>query len=243
MDYKKLFYSDAVQHTANYICEIARECWTLQLNDSTGFSITSRIGDTDAIIVDKSGTGFRRNIITPEDLILIDVNGNLLFKPENSENPRLAPVNVVIQLEGYKACDKLGGGIHWHDPWTNAFAAKGLTIEPFTLQSKLLGDVQCAIVDDRKEKKYMKDNNIDVKVPTGLHSRPDVYYVMKQAGEKSAKFIKERTDELDKHGIVVTHFEHGLTAWGRSVEEAFDNAYRSVRNAQASLFTKLLEIE
>ena len=56
-----------------------------------------------------------------------------------------------------------------------------------------------------------------------------------------AEILKRRNNEFTRHGIVVTHYEHGLFAFGRSVEEAFDNAYRSVRNAQTIIFSRLIE--
>lgn len=85
------------------MCDIAAECWNLGLSDSTGFSISAKIPNTPAILVDKSGTGFRRNKISLSDLLMYDEQGELLYKPEGSDNPRLAPVNTVIHLAGYRA--------------------------------------------------------------------------------------------------------------------------------------------
>ena len=238
MNYKDLFESRVVQSYARTICEIAQECWTLQLSDSTGFSISQVIPDTDIVLVDKSGTGFRRNKITPEDLLLINMEGELLYQP-NINNPRLAPVNTVIHLEGYKSSDAKGC-IHWHDPYTNAFACYGKTIHPLTLQSKLLGDVPCVVVDDRKQKKIASEKGILPEVPSGFHCRPDVYFVMNQVGREVGSVLQQRNTEFERHGISVTHYEHGLFAFGRSVEEAFENGYRTVRNAQTIIYSRLL---
>jgi ribulose-5-phosphate 4-epimerase/fuculose-1-phosphate aldolase len=240
MNYRELFESDEVQKIAKSICDITRECWDLGLSDSTGFSISARVPGTNAILVDKSGTGFRRNRITPTDLILYDENGNLLYQPIGSDNPRLAPVNTVIHLAGYKSNSNLTGCIHWHDPYIIAFAGKGLPIEPYTLQSKLIGTVECIIVDDREEKKIFEESGVELSIPTGIHTRPDVLWVMQKVGEKAAEIITKKGAELEKHGIVISHFEHGLFGWGRSVEEAFENAYRARRNAQARLLSKLV---
>ena len=38
------------------MCDIAAEFWNLGLSDSTGFSISAKIPNTPAILVDKSGT-------------------------------------------------------------------------------------------------------------------------------------------------------------------------------------------
>ncbi len=237
-DYEAYFKSDEVQKYALVICDLARECWERGLSDSTGFSISQIIPNTNIVIVDKSGTGFRRNKITPDDLLLIDTDGRLLFQP-NKINPRSAPVNVAIHLEGYKKSDAKAC-IHWHDPFTNAFACYGKTIHPLTLQSKLIGDVPCILVDDRKKKKEKIDEKIEVDVPDGLHCRPDVYYVMKEVGLKVASVLSERNKEFQRHGVVITHYEHGLFAFGRHVEEAFENGYRSFRNAQAIVYSQML---
>lgn len=237
-NYKKFFESQVVQEHAKIICELARECWERGISDSTGFSISEIIPDTNIIITDKSGTGFRRNKIIPTDLILIDLDGNLLYQPK-STNPRLAPVNIAIHLEGYKKSDAKGC-IHWHDPYTNAFSCYGKTIHPLTLQSKLIGDVPCILVDDREQKAYKFKQKVNINVPSGMHSRQDVYWVMKQVGEEVGKVLTKRNAEFKKHGIVITHYEHGLFSFGRNVEEAFENGYRSFRNAQAIIFSRLL---
>ncbi len=239
MDYESYFGSDEVQKHARVICELARECWNLGLSDSTGFSISQILPDSDAILVDKSGTGFRRNNIHESDLLLISRGGELLYQP-NAENPRRAPVNVAIHLGGYASSDAQGC-IHWHDPFTGAFSCYGRTIHPLTLQSKLIGDIPCVMIDDRVQKHLAVEKNIVPDVPSGLHARPDVYYVMKQVGEAVGDILRERNKEFQRHGVVVTHYEHGLFAFGRHVEEAFENGYRAFRNAQAILYSRLLE--
>jgi ribulose-5-phosphate 4-epimerase/fuculose-1-phosphate aldolase len=238
MDYKTFFESDLVQKYAKSICEIARECWNLQLSDSTGFSISQVLPDTDIVLVDKSGTGFRRNKINVDDLLLINLKGELLYQP-SIDNPRLAPVNTAIHLAGYQSSDAKGC-IHWHDPYTNAFACYGKTIHPLTLQSKLLGDVPCVMIDDREEKSNVDLYKGKLAVPSGFHSREDVYYVMNKVGNAVGAILNERNSEFQRHGVSVTHYEHGLFAFGRSVEEAFENGYRTVRNAQTIINSRML---
>lgn len=241
MDYKKLFESKEAQKLSKIICEIAKECWNLKLSDSTGFSISAKIPESDAIIVDRSGTGFRRNKIEPGDLILINIDGELLYNPGGINNDRLAPVNVEVHLAGYKASKSLNGCVHWHDEIINAFSGKELNIEPYTLQSKLLGTVECIKIDDREEKdKYFKSGK-KIEVPSAFHLRDDVYYAMSKVADEANRIIAKRSNELEKHGIVVTHKEHGLFAWGRTIDEAFENAYRARRNAESILWSKILD--
>ncbi|MFO0704657.1 MAG: class II aldolase/adducin family protein [Candidatus Andersenbacteria bacterium] len=238
-NYKKVFESKEVQKYAQIICDLTRECWERGISDSTGFSISQKIPNTDLVLVDKSGTGFRRNRIEPRDLLLISTDGELLYRP-TAKNPRLAPVNVAIHLEGYRA-SAAQGCIHWHDPFTNAFACYGKTIHPLTLQSKLIGDVPCVIVDDREQKRIAKRKKESPKVPSGLHARSDVYFVMKQVGKAVGQILHERNSEFVRHGIAVTHYEHGLFTFGRSVEEAFENGYRAFRNAQTIIYSQMLK--
>lgn len=238
MNYREYFQSEEVQKYARTMCDLAYECWDLGISDSTGFSISQVLPETDLVLVDKSGTGFRRNKIEESDLLLITQDGQLVYQP-NAENPRLAPVNVAIHLEGYRYSDARGC-IHWHDPFTNAFACYGKTIHPLTLQSKLIGDVPCVVIDDREQKSLAHENNTQLEVPSGLHARSDVYFVMKQVGEAVGHILQERNTEFERHGVVVTHYEHGLFSFGRNVEEAFENGYRTFRNAQAIIYSRLL---
>lgn len=240
MDYKELFNSDKVREVAQTICDLAKVCWDLQLSDSTGFSISHKITDN-VVITDKTGTGFRRNKICPDDLILIDLDANFVYS-SNTSDPRKAPVNVIIHLEGYKKSNAQSC-IHWHDPFTNAFSCLELTIKPITLQSKLIGEVECVLVDDRAEKGENANQIAQISVPDGLHCRQDVFLVMKKVGGKVGEILHRRNEEFEKHGIVVTHFEHGLFSFGRNLNEAFDNGYRSVRNAQTTIYSKMLQMK
>jgi ribulose-5-phosphate 4-epimerase/fuculose-1-phosphate aldolase len=237
INYKKFFESDEVQKYATTICEITKECWDRNLSDSTGFSITQRIPGSDTVIVDKSGTGFRRNRITPKDLLLINTSGELLYRP-TADNPRLAPVNVIIHLAGYKI-PEVGGCVHFHDPWTNAFSCLKKTIHPHSLQSKLIGDIPIVDIDDRQLKSKFKSGSL--KIPTGLHTREDVLYVMNKVADEVFKILNDRREEFKRHGVVISHYEHGIFAFGRNVEEAFENAYRAVRNAQTIINSQVLK--
>jgi len=220
------------------MCELAKECWELKLSDTTGFSISQVIPNTNIVLADRSGTGFRRNKVSIKDLLLLDLDGNLLY--QQNSNLKMAPVNIVIHLEGYRN-SSAKGCIHWHDPFTNAFACYGKTIHPLTLQSKLIGDTPCILVDDRKQKNLRLKTGIKSPVPSGLHVRPDVYFVMKQVGERAGKILSERNEEFKRHGIVMTHYEHGLFAFGRDIEEAFENGYRTYRNAQTIIFSNSIK--
>ena len=98
------------------------------------------------------------------------------------------------------------------------------------------------LVDDRAEKGENASQIAQISVPDGLHCRQDVFLVMKKVGGKVGEILHRRNAEFEKHGIVVTHFEHGLFSFGRNLNEAFDNGYRSVRNAQTTIYGRMLQM-
>lgn len=191
-------------------------------------------------MVDQSGTGFRKCHVTTDDLLIIDENCELVEDAPNSAR-RKAPVNVVIHTEYYKANPLARVCVHCHAPYTQVFACRNLTIPPFTLQSKLMGEVPCEFLDDRKLKaEYVKEKGA-LTVPSGLHSRDEVFYVMKKVAEEVVRLLFQRSAEMENHGLAVNHFEHGIFVFGRNMGEAFDNLERAEANARAILLSSLLK--
>ena len=84
---------------------------------------------------------------------------------------------------------------------------------------------------EKRKNNYFFKNQPQFDVPSGVYTRPDVLWSMNKVADKAADIIMEKGDELEKHGIVISQFEHGFFAWGRTVDEAFENAYRARRNA------------
>lgn len=220
------------------IVEILQELWKKGHVNSTGVSISERLDDH-SFIVDQSGTGFRRCRVGVGDLLVVDNNGALISDAPNG-SLRKAPVNTIVHAEYYKANPLARACIHCHAPYSQVFACLNLPINPFTLQSRILGEVPCVFLDDEKLKKEFFEQKILCEVPTGLHSRPDVYYVMSQVAQKISSVLSVRNKEMEKHGLAVTHYQHGIFVFGRNLNEAFDNLERVEANARAIIFSKLL---
>lgn len=51
----------------------------------------------------------------------------------------------------------------------------------------------------------------------------------------SRLYLEPRRKELEKHGLAVTHYQHGILVFGRSLGETFDNLERAEANARALL--------
>ncbi len=213
--------------------EILRYMWDRGHANTTGVSISERSSD-DRIVVDQSGTGFKKCRITVDDLLVIDHECKLIEDAPNGSN-RKAPVNVVIQTEYYKVNPLALACVHCHAPYTQVFACEGKAIPPYTLQALLMGEVPCVMSDDRAHKRDYHDRGLQLTVPTGLHDRADVYYAMLQVAKGVTTVLEPRRKELEKHGLAVTHYQHGIFVFGRSLGEAFDNLERAEANARALL--------
>jgi len=46
---------------------------------------------------------------------------------------------------------------------------------------------------------------------------------------------------MERHGLAITHYQHGIFVFGRNIWEAFDNLERVEANARAIIFSKLLK--
>jgi len=220
------------------IVEIAHQMWLRGHANTTGVAISVRVDDG-SILVDPSGTGFRRCGLTTDEIIVIDEKCELIEGPKS----RRAPVNTVIHAEFYRRFPLAKACVHCHPVYSGVFACLGRTIEPFTLQSKLIGSVPCVMVNDSeaKDEYYRLEDPETVKVPSGLMQRPEVFYVMDRAAKEATSLIRDRADELRRHGLAFTLFEHGIFVFGRNLGEAFDNLERVECNARTILFAQLLK--
>lgn len=119
--------------------ETLRYMWDRGHANTTGVSISERLEDRPGhILVDQSGTGFRKCDVTTDNLLIIDEDCELVEDAPNGAR-RKAPVNVVIHTEYYKANPLARACVHCHAPFTQVFACKNMAIPPFTLQAKLMG--------------------------------------------------------------------------------------------------------
>lgn len=217
------------------IVEILGCMWERGHANTTGVSISER-SDGNRIIVDQSGTGFRRCKITVDDLLVIDTEASLLEDAPNG-SARRAPANVVIHTEYYKANPLARACVHCHAPYTQVFACAKKAIPPRTLQSMIMGNVPCVVVDDGELKAKFHRENVQVSVPSGLHDRPDVFYVMREVARGVVEALTPRNNEMKSHGLAVTHYQHGVFVFGRNLGEAFDNLERAEANARVILLS------
>lgn len=221
--------------TRSEIVEVLRCMWERGHANTTGASISVRT-HRGRIIVTETGAGFRRCKITENDLLVINEEGGLVEESRNGLS-RCAPVNAVIHTEYYKANSLARACVHCHAPYTQVFSCEMEDIHPYTLQSKILGIVPCIRVDDGELKSAFNKQKLSIEVPVGIHDRTDVFYVMREVAKGVVAALEPRHQEMSAHGLAVTHFQHGIFAFGKSLGEAFDTLERAEANARAILLS------
>ena len=112
----KLFYTPEAEAIKQEICEVGRKLWMRQFVDGNGGNISYRIGPNEVICTPTLVSKFD---LTPDDLCLVDLEGNQLAgtKPRTSE--------IFLHLEIYKAVPEAKAAVHCHPPHATAYAITG----------------------------------------------------------------------------------------------------------------------
>ena len=106
-----------------HLCEIGKRIWQQGLSPGTGGNISARVSKNKILI---SPTLTSMGFMKPEDLCLIDLNGNVLegrSKPSSEHK---------IHLQVYKRLSRINAVIHAHPPFATAFAVTGEPLTTFT---------------------------------------------------------------------------------------------------------------
>ena len=110
------FYSRAALDIKDEICSVGRKLWLRGFVDGNGGNISYRIGEDEIICTPAL---FSKFDMTPDDLCLIDMEGNQLAgcKRHTSE--------VLLHLEVYKNAPQAKAVVHCHSPYATAYAICG----------------------------------------------------------------------------------------------------------------------
>lgn len=112
----KLFFTPEAEEIKKEICAVGRKLWMRQFVDGNGGNISYRIGPNEVICTPTLVSKFD---LTPEDLSLVDLDGNQIAgtKPRTSE--------IFLHLEIYKAVPEAKSCVHCHPPHATAYAITG----------------------------------------------------------------------------------------------------------------------
>ena len=112
----KLFYTPEAETIKKEICAVGRKLWMRQFVDGNGGNISYRIGPNEVICTPTLVSKFD---LTPDDLSLVDLDGNQVAgtKPRTSE--------IFLHLEVYKEVPEAKSCVHCHPPHATAYAITG----------------------------------------------------------------------------------------------------------------------
>jgi L-fuculose-phosphate aldolase len=112
----RLFSTPEAEVIKKEICAVGRKLWMRQFVDGNGGNISYRIGPNEVLC---TPTLVSKYDLTPEDLCLVDLEGNQIAgtKPRTSE--------IFLHLEIYKAVPEAKSAVHCHPPHATAYAITG----------------------------------------------------------------------------------------------------------------------
>jgi L-fuculose-phosphate aldolase len=112
----RLFTTPEAEAIKKEICAVGRKLWLRQYVDGNGGNISYRIGPNEVIC---TPTLVSKYDLTPEDLSLVDLEGNQIAgtRPRTSE--------IFLHLEIFKAVPEAKACVHCHPPHATAYAITG----------------------------------------------------------------------------------------------------------------------
>jgi len=112
----RLFSTPEAEEIKKEICAVGKKLWMRQFVDGNGGNISYRIGPNEVICTPTLVSKFD---LTPEDLCLVDLDGNQVAggRPRTSE--------IFLHLEIYKAVPEAKACVHCHPPHATAYAITG----------------------------------------------------------------------------------------------------------------------
>ena len=112
----RLFTTQEAEAVKKEICAVGKKLWLRQFVDGNGGNISYRIGPNEVLC---TPTLVSKYDLTPEDLCLVDLEGNQIAgsRPRTSE--------LLLHLEIYKAVPEAKSVVHCHPPHATAYAITG----------------------------------------------------------------------------------------------------------------------
>ena len=112
----RLFSTPEAEAIKKEICAVGKKLWMRQFVDGNGGNISYRIGPNEVLC---TPTLVSKYDLTPEDLSLVDLEGNQIAgsMPRTSE--------IFLHLEIYKAVPEAKSCVHCHPPHATAYAITG----------------------------------------------------------------------------------------------------------------------
>lgn len=168
--------------------------------------------ESDLFVIKPSGVEY--DIMEPDDMVVIDLNGN---KVEGRYNPSSdTPTHVVL----YNRFPEIGGCVHTHSTWATGWAQAGRGIPCYgtTHADYFYGEIPCVRHLTKEEIDEAYERNCGVAI--------------------AEHFEKAGLDPSAVPGSLC--WSHGVFTWGKDAKEAVHNAVVVEECAKMAAITEML---
>ena len=217
-----------------YLLGIVDDLVKFRLVDCTGGMLAMRCS-AEHLLFSASGESFRRWHSDVNDFVVTDNSGNLVEKGE-----RGAAAGFLVALELLSQFPLCNAVLHTHSEYSLAFAALDIPVAPAAHLMQTLGEVPCLRVEDKQIKDEYLRNPYPVEVPDAMDNRPDIVAVNLQLVPQIDKHFGHRKQELERHGLAFTVYQHGLYVFARNMDEAFNNLARVEASARTAIYSSAI---
>lgn len=214
--------------------QIVDDLIKFQLVDCAGGLLAIRC-NSEHLLFSSAGESFRRWHIDADDFVVTDNSGNVVEKTN-----RGAAAGFLIALEIFKQFPLCNAVLHTHSPFSLAFAALDRPVPQAAHLAQTLGEVPCLRVNDHEIKEEYRRNPYPVEVPDAMDNRPDIVAVNLHIIPQIDKYFGHRKQELERHGLAFTTYQHGIYVMARNIDEAFNNLARVEASARTYIYGGLI---
>lgn len=116
-DIERFFRSAPIEALKAKMCDIGKRIWSKDYVDGNGGNITIRVGDN---LVLCTPTLISKGFMNPEEMCLIDLDGNQLAGTRKRTSEALTHLGIMKRQPKAKSC------VHAHPPHATAFAVAGV---------------------------------------------------------------------------------------------------------------------
>lgn len=223
-------YPDEREHAL----KIAEHLKRWDVLEPGGGAVSRRLDDGN-ILISCTGLAFRWWDMTTADFIVLTPDGEIV-----EQTAALGASGTPVHLALYREFPACQGIVHAHSPYALAFASLGMAIPSVTNPLDTLGAVPCASADDLAVKERTRRDGPRHAMPPGVVQVPGPYEINQEIIPQVLTAFRRRASELDRHGMGFTIYRHGLMAFGRTLDEAANNAHRIESGARAAILQAVL---